>query len=133
MDWIKEENGNWLAAVAGMCESLPLQCLLFAAADAPFSLTECSRRRLPSRRYSGLHVLSLSSPAVGSSSSALLQLLDSSHVIHGDGALVRVLERLRRRFGCSVIRLFCCGCDARTWRPGTQQPIAGVRLRMASL
>ena len=46
---------------------------------------------LPSRRYSGLHVLSLSSPAVGSSSSALLQLLDSSHVIHGDGALVRTL------------------------------------------
>ncbi len=52
-------------------------------------------------------VLIVSSPAVCSPSSALVQLLHSSRVIHGDGALMRVLKRLRRRFGCSVIHLFC--------------------------
>ena len=90
IDWTKEEDGNWLGAVAGMCESQPLERRFCVAANAllfflnPFTLAPA----LMLNRYSGLHVLSFSSSAVGGNSSAVLQLLDSSH-IHGDGALVR--------------------------------------------
>jgi hypothetical protein len=71
IDWMRRADGEWLGAVAGMYERawrvLPhrLKVLRFA-------------------RYSGVHMIRLA-PASG----GMLQLIDSTQAIHGDGALVR--------------------------------------------
>ena len=81
IDWMQQEDGNWLGAVAGMCK--PSLCHLPRR-----MLLRCLCKPLPTPppdRYSGLHLLSLSLAA----GSAVLQLLHSSESIHGDGALVR--------------------------------------------
>ena len=72
------------------CASLSPLSVVFVPLPShcfPRSIFTLAPALMPNR-YSGLHVLSLSSSAVGGNSSAVLQLLDSSH-IHGDGALVR--------------------------------------------
>jgi hypothetical protein len=75
IDWMRRADGEWLGAVAGMYERAP-------------RVLQHGFKVLRFARYSGVHMIRLapdSCPAGG----GMLQLIDSTQAIHGDGALVR--------------------------------------------